>query len=114
MKDFEKNIDCPLDFAFQQIGGKYKGRILWRLYLNEELRYNELLKMLPNVSSKMLTQSLKELVLDKIIIKNTIREKQPKIVEYSLSDSGKELVPTMLFLKKWGQKQLLSKAKEKK
>ena len=101
---------CPLDYALQQIGGKYKGRILWRLYLNEELRYNELLKMLPDGSAKMLTQALKDLIDDGIIIKNELREQRPKIVEYTLSDAGRELIPVMQFLKAWGDRQLVKKA----
>lgn len=100
---------CPLDYAFQQIGGKYKGRVLWRLHLNEVLRYNELLKMLPDASAKMLTQTLKELEEDGIVRKNVVREKPPKVVEYELADAGKELVPTMLFLRNWGEEQMRKK-----
>ena len=33
---------CPVDYAFKRIGGKYKGRILWHLHLENIMRYGEL------------------------------------------------------------------------
>ena len=51
---------CGIDYAFQRIGGKYKGRILWRLRLGT-LRYGELRRTVTGVNAKMLTQALREL-----------------------------------------------------
>jgi DNA-binding HxlR family transcriptional regulator len=41
-----QNSDCSVDFAFQRIGGKYKGRIIWYLHSNTILRYGELRKQI--------------------------------------------------------------------
>ncbi len=61
-----KKAYCPVDFAFQRIGGKYKGRILWFLK-DGILRYGESKRTVEGISPKMLTQALKELEEDKLI-----------------------------------------------
>nr|GFC75788.1 hypothetical protein [Tanacetum cinerariifolium] len=54
---------CPMDYAFQRIGGKHKGRLLWNLQFGS-LRYGQLRRLLSGVSTKMLTQALRELEAD--------------------------------------------------
>ncbi|WP_316823070.1 helix-turn-helix domain-containing protein [Pedobacter gandavensis] len=96
---------CSLDYAFQRIGGKYKGRILWHLHIRDVLRYGELRKILDDITPKMLTQSLRELEEDMLIHREVYLEVPPK-VEYSLTKVGKELVPFLHHLKDWGAKQI--------
>ena len=96
---------CGVEYAFKRIGGKYKGRILWHLGLQTVLRYGELSRTLPDITTKMLTQTLRELEEDKLIIRKMYHEVPPK-VEYSLSDTGQELVPFIEHLHLWGKKQL--------
>jgi DNA-binding HxlR family transcriptional regulator len=96
---------CGVEYAFKRIGGKYKGRILWHLSLKEVLRYGELSRTLPDITTKMLTQTLRELEEDKLIIREMYHEVPPK-VEYSLSATGLELIPFINYLHNWGQKQL--------
>ena len=51
---------CPVDFAFQRIGGKYKARVLW--FLRDGIkRYGELRRFVIGITPKMLTQVLREL-----------------------------------------------------
>ena len=45
---------CPVDYAFKRIGGKYKGRILWHLHLENIMRYGELRKTLSDITPKCL------------------------------------------------------------
>ena len=95
---------CSLDYAFRRIGGKYKGRILWHIYQeNNVLRYGELKKILRNITSKMLTQTLRELEKDQLINRKVFREVPPK-VEYSLTETGHELIPFIEHLRKWGER----------
>ncbi len=104
----EKNeqYHCSLDYAFRRIGGKYKGRILWHIYLSENvLRYGELKKKLKNITPKMLTQSLRELEQDKLVTRKLYKVVPPK-VEYSLTSNGKELIPFLSHLKNWADQQL--------
>ena len=99
-----KDLSCPLDYAFQFISGKYKGRIIWYIYdANNVMRYGELKKILQNITPKMLTQSLRELESDRLIKRKVYRQVPPK-VEYSLTNSGKELIPFLINLKEWGDR----------
>jgi len=100
-----KQTDCTVDFAFQRIGGKYKGRILWYLHSNTILRYGELRRTIIGITAKMLTQTLRELEEDDLIIRQVYHQLPPK-VEYSLSDTGKELIPFIKYLNQWGEKQM--------
>ena len=109
MKNNLKNSEitelCGVDYAFKRIGGKYKGRILWHLKSKIVLRYGELSRTLPDITTKMLTQALRELEDDKLIIRKMYHEVPPK-VEYSLSDTGQELIPFIKHLHNWGNKQI--------
>ena len=111
MKKNEKNNVCPtehtcaVDYAFKRIGGKYKGRILWYLHEFKVLRYGKLGRTLPDITTKMLTQTLRELETDKLINRKVYHVVPPK-VEYSLTEIGKELIPFISYLKEWGDKEL--------
>lgn len=96
---------CSVDYAFRRIGGKYKGRILWYLYHHKVLRYGELRKVLSDITSKMLTQTLRELEEDHLVHRKVYQEVPPK-VEYSLTAVGQELIPFINHLKEWGDKQI--------
>ncbi|MFD2164348.1 winged helix-turn-helix transcriptional regulator [Paradesertivirga mongoliensis] len=93
------SAQCPVDYAFQRIGGKYKGRILW-LLSRGTIRYGEMRRYLVNVSPKMLTQALRELERDELICRKVYQEVPPR-VEYSLSASGSLLVPFITQLNDW-------------
>ena len=96
---------CGIDYAFQRIGGKYKGRILWRLR-SGTLRYGALRRTITGVNAKMLTQALRELEDDGLINRKVYVEVPPK-VEYSLTDSGEELLPFLSLLRDWAKQQML-------
>lgn len=98
---------CGIEFAFKRFGGKYKARIMWQL-TKGTMRYGELSRSVPEITTKMLTQVLRELEQDKIIIRKMFHEVPPK-VEYSLSDTGKELVPFLEHLNNWGINQMRDK-----
>ena len=100
---------CAVDYAFKRIGGKYKARILWYLNLKTVLRYGELSRTLPDITTKMLTQTLRELEEDRLIIRKMYHEVPPK-VEYTLSETGKELIPFIAHLHHWGKQQIEKEA----
>lgn len=102
---------CSVDYAFRRIGGKYKGRILWYLHEQTVLRYGELGRTLPDITTKMLTQSLRELEADNLVHRKVFHEVPPK-VEYSLTDVGLELIPFITHLKEWGEKQMIKERLE--
>jgi DNA-binding HxlR family transcriptional regulator len=104
MKKNTQKAYCAVDYAFQRIGGKYKGRILWVLR-DGLLRYGELSRAIVGITPKMLTQTLKELEADGLITRKVYPEVPPK-VEYSLTETGKELIPFISQMRSWGEKQI--------
>lgn len=96
---------CSVDYAFKRIGGKYKGRIIWYLHNRQLMRYGELKRALSDVTPKMLTQTLRELESDNLVKRKVYKEVPPK-VEYSLTETGKELIPFIDHLRQWGEKQM--------
>ncbi|HUH18337.1 helix-turn-helix domain-containing protein [Albibacterium sp.] len=105
VKDCPVITTCSVDYAFKRIGGKYKGRILWYLHEQRVLRYGELGRTLPDITTKMLTQTLRELEADSLISRKVYHEVPPK-VEYTLTEIGEELIPFISYLKEWGDKQI--------
>ena len=104
MRNNIKKAHCAVDYAFQRIGGKYKGRLLWVLR-DGLLRYGELNRAVVGITPKMLTQTLKELEADKLITRKVYFEVPPK-VEYSLTETGRELIPFISLMRSWGEKQM--------
>jgi DNA-binding HxlR family transcriptional regulator len=104
IKKNSKIAYCPVDYAFQRIGGKYKARILWFLK-NGVLRYGELKRTVEGITPKMLTQTLKELEADELITRKVYFEVPPR-VEYSLTETGFELIPFINQMRIWGEKQM--------
>ena len=72
------------------------------------LRYGELNRAIVGITLKMLTQTLKELEADELIIRKVYPEVPPK-VEYSLTETGKELIPFISQMRSWGEKQIAAK-----
>ncbi|MDO5401754.1 MAG: helix-turn-helix domain-containing protein [Eubacteriales bacterium] len=95
---------CPVEATLDLIGGKYKALILWHL-IGNTLRFNELSKLIPQATPKMLTQQLRELEADKLISRTVYPVVPPK-VEYSLSEFGKSIIPILDTMCKWGESYL--------
>ena len=95
------NYNCPVEATIDLIGGKYKALILWHL-INKTLRFNEISKLIPKATPKMLTQQLRELERDLLIIRVVYPVVPPK-VEYSLSNLGKSIIPGLDAMCNWGE-----------
>ena len=100
MKKCLDNYSWPIEATLALIGGKYKTLILWHLK-DTILRFNELKKLIPKATPKMLTQQLRELESDGLIIRVVYPVVPPK-VEYSLSDFGKSIIPILDSMCDWG------------
>ena len=92
--------NCPVVATVDVIGGKYKALILWHL-LDRTLRFGELRKLIPQATPKMLTQQLRELEEDNLVVRKVYPVVPPK-VEYSLSDLGKSIRPVLTAIYHWG------------
>lgn len=99
-----KTFNCPVEATISLIGGKYKAIILFHL-INKTLRFNELQKLIPKATPKMLTQQLRELERDGLIIRTVYPVVPPK-TEYSLSEFGKSIIPTIDAMCDWGKSYL--------
>jgi DNA-binding HxlR family transcriptional regulator len=96
--EFEK---CPVETSIDVLAGKWKILILWYL-LSETKRFNELQKLLPRTTQKMLIQKLRELEKDGIVHREVYPVVPPK-VEYSLTSYGQSLKPILKTLYLWGK-----------
>jgi len=94
------HYSCAVEAALDVIGNKWKGVILFHL-LDGTKRFNELRRLIPSVTQRMLTLQLRELERDEVISRKVYPEVPPK-VEYSLTCFGKELKPLLLSLREWG------------
>lgn len=91
---------CPVEAALAIVGGKWKGIILYHLR-HETRRFNELRRLIPDVTQRMLTKQLRELEAHQIINRKIYRQIPPK-VEYSLTNFGLTLTPILQALEEWG------------
>ena len=96
--------DCPVLTSIRIIGGKWKIPILYTLR-NEILRFNELKKALAGVTQKMLTQQLRELEKDGLVIRKVFAQVPPK-VEYTITPLARKLEPILNELCNWGSEYL--------
>jgi DNA-binding HxlR family transcriptional regulator len=97
---------CSVERTLSLIDGKWKIVVLYKL-LRGTLRFNELRRLIPTVTQRMLTHQLRELEADGLIIR-TVYAQVPPRVEYSLSSRGRSLEPVILALKHWGDANLSS------
>lgn len=91
---------CPVATTVQLIGNKWKLLIIRNL-LVRPWRFNELQKSLEGISQKVLTDSLRSMEADGIIIRKVYPEVPPR-VEYSLSDLGESMRPILASMEAWG------------
>lgn len=82
--------------------GKYKLPVLYCLQINGPTRYNELMRRLEHPTNRALTNTLKELESDGLIVRTVYAQIPPKVV-YSLSDLGESLEPMMDAFCEWGE-----------
>ncbi|MBM7865783.1 transcriptional regulator [Heliobacterium gestii] len=100
---FKNNtLKSTMEVAIELIGGRYKALILWHL-VDQTLRFSELKRLIPQATQKMLTQQLRSLEEDGLITRKVYAEVPPK-VEYSLSDSGRNLQPVLEAMCQFGKR----------
>jgi DNA-binding HxlR family transcriptional regulator len=93
---------CALDVTMDYVGGKWKTVVLWYLR-NESKRFTELTKLIPQMTERMLSITLKQLTDDGLIKRQVFSKKPPLKVEYSLTEFGESLMPVVTAIAKWGR-----------
>ncbi|MBD5355722.1 MAG: helix-turn-helix transcriptional regulator [Bacteroides sp.] len=100
LKKYIRIEDCPIRNVVARFSGKWAMLVLCVLSENETTRFNAIAKAIPDISPKVLTETLKSLEKDKLIKRELFAEIPPR-VEYSLTDLGKSLIPHIENLLKW-------------
>ncbi|WP_171974749.1 winged helix-turn-helix transcriptional regulator [Leptolyngbya sp. 'hensonii'] len=95
---------CPVEVTLKRMGGKWKSVILWWLRQNPK-SFGELKHLIPGISSKVLTQQLRELEEDGLVHRENYRE-VPRRVEYSITPFGATLRPIVELMCEWGKNQM--------
>lgn len=90
MKFSKSPISCPMDELLRVISGPWTTYILWRLSNNKIVRFGELKRMVPGISSRVLTERLRKLE-EAGLVTRTYKPTIPPEVSYSLTDRGLEL-----------------------
>ncbi len=108
---------CPWTATWRVIGQKWKGIIWWRLS-NGIGRFGELQRAIPQITKKVLTQQLREMVRDGIVGRRVVEQAAKSagggsgghrgltMVEYSLTEYGRSLAPAIEAICKWGARHL--------
>ena len=102
--------NCPVSATLELIGGKYKALILWHLS-EQKLRFSELRNRVLGATPKMLTQQLRELENHNLVHREVFAVIPPK-VEYSLTETGRSLLPILVAMRDWGANYLRTKNEE--
>ena len=93
---------CPVRNVVARFGNKWALLVILVLSENEPRRYNELGRKIPDISSRVLSNTLRILEADGLVDRRMYQEVPPR-VEYSLTDTGRSLVPIIIKLTEWAQ-----------
>jgi DNA-binding HxlR family transcriptional regulator len=100
-KRLDAKSGCTVEVTLSVIGGLWKTLILFHL-LDGMKRFMELTRLIPNVTQRVLTQQLRELETDGVVLRNVFPQVPPK-VEYELTPFGEILAPILVALRDWGE-----------
>lgn len=101
MKTKDELPTCPVATTVQLIGSKWKLLIIRNLMMRP-WRFNELQKNLEGISQKVLTDTLRSMESDGIVVR-TVYPQVPPRVEYSLSALGESMRPVLDAMQAWGE-----------
>ena len=97
-------LACPIRNVISRFGDKWSMLVLYSLHTSETgvLRFNELRRFMTDCSQKMLSATLKNLEQSHLVNRTAYPEVPPR-VEYSLTDTGRSLMPAIMALIAWGK-----------
>lgn len=104
---------CPIRNVVSRFGNKWALLVVLVLSENDVIRFNELGKLIPDVSSRVLSGTLKTLEADGLVSRKVYPVVPPK-VEYRLTEIGHSLVPFIIQLTEWAQTNMQTIVKHRK
>lgn len=96
---------CPIRNIVARFGNKWSLLVLIVINGEGTVRFNALGRLIPDISTRVLSQTLKTLEADGLIDRKIYAQVPPK-VEYTLTDTGKSLIPIIMQLTEWAQKNM--------
>ncbi len=96
---------CPIRNVIARFGNKWAFLVLYTINENQVVRFSELCKAIPDVSSRMLSETLRVLEADGFISRKVYPVVPPK-VEYRLTQLGASLIPHIVALTEWAQQNM--------
>ncbi|MDE6485193.1 MAG: helix-turn-helix transcriptional regulator [Duncaniella sp.] len=93
---------CPVRNVIARFGNKWAILVLLVISENTQVRFNELSRLIPDISTRVLSSTLKTLEADGLIMRTVFPQVPPR-VEYSLTPSGQSLIPIIMQLTEWAQ-----------
>jgi len=99
--------NCAVIHALEIIGGKWRLPIIWELSTQDSMRYNELKRHLDGITNIMLTRALQGLEEHGLVNRVELCRIPPH-VEYSLTESCKQLLPALEIINEWGKENRLN------
>lgn len=91
--------NCPVRDVMDNIGGKWNSLMILSL-ADGPLRFSQLRRLIPDISQRMLTQTLRDLQRDGYL-NRTVYPTQPPSVEYSLTDLGRSFLVVLRLFVDW-------------
>ncbi|GAX06601.1 MarR family transcriptional regulator [Secundilactobacillus pentosiphilus] len=98
----KKDFDCAKEYTLSMFSGKYKIVMIYHLFHDGTMRFNQIQRLLDDATHKMLAQQLKELVADGLVIRREETIHNRKAVYYSLTETGESLMPIIEAMFSWG------------
>lgn len=96
---------CPIRNVVARFGDKWSLLVMLVINSNVTVRFNELGRQIPDISTRVLSSTLKTLEADGLIDRKVYAQVPPK-VEYSLTDTGRSLIPLIMQLTEWAQQNM--------
>lgn len=96
---------CPIRNVVARFGDKWSLLVLCVIDGEATVRFNELCRLIPDISTRVLSGTLKTLEADGLIDRKVYAQ-VPLKVEYSLTETGKSLIPLIYQLTEWAQKNM--------
>jgi DNA-binding HxlR family transcriptional regulator len=96
----------PCTFTIKCFANKWKPHVLWEMRSGNAVRFSTILRRLP-ITERVLSQTLKELVADELVMRECFAEIPPR-VEYSITSLGQTTIPLIEALYDWGRTRMQS------
>jgi len=93
--------NCPVRGVLDRISGKWQTLLIVAL-ADGPRRFGELKRALPDISQRMLTQSLRELQRDGLVARR-VYPTAPPSVDYRLTEIGRSLIEPLSALIRWAE-----------